>query len=468
LGPAAQTVGHRELAKRFPAQFQWGVATSAYQIEGAADEHGRGASIWDVFCSEPGRIGDGSSGASACDHYHRLETDLDLIQSLNVGAYRFSVSWPRVQPLGQGNWNESGFAFYHRLVEGLLSRGIAPHMTLYHWDLPQALQDHGGWFNRDAVHRFADYAAECARRFGDRVASFVTLNEPWVVAHLGHETGVFAPGLKNRGVAVQVSHHLLLAHGLGLQAMRAEGTRAPLGIVLNLSPIHPASNSDDDQAKAKLADGLLVRWYMDPLMRGSYPEDVLLHLEADGPKVRAGDMQTIRQPLDLLGINYYTRGVAAAAIDGAARGRGVEVTDMGWEVYPSGLSELLLRLNTDYVLPPVFITENGAAYVDQLIDGKVIDSERIRYLASHISALADAMCQGVEVRGYFAWSLMDNFEWASGYSKRFGLVFVDFATHERVLKESGRWYRDFLGAWRDTAGHNPQQSVLAGAKCSQI
>ena len=438
------------LAQRFPAAFVWGVATSAFQIEGAAHEGGRADSIWDVFCRQPGVIADGSSGERACDHYHRLEADLDLIASLKVGAYRFSIAWPRVQPLGQGAWNEPGFAFYERLVDGLLKRGVAPHPTLYHWDLPQALQEQGGWPERATASRFADYAAEVARRLGDRVASIVTINEPWVVAALGHEAGIFAPGQKSRKAAIQASHHLLLGHGLALQAMRARAGNAQLGIVLNQSPIHPASDSMADRDKAQLDDGLLVRWYMDPLLRGSYPQDVLEHLGGDAPQVEDGDLGIIGGPLDLLGINYYTRGIATAG-GVATLQPGGDVTDMGWEVYPSGLSELLTRLHADYRLPPIYITENGAAYPDQPVGGRVTDSARIKYLHTHIAAVADALEAGVDVRGYFTWSLLDNFEWAYGYTKRFGLVYVDYATQQRIPKDSALWYRDFLATSKHAA-----------------
>lgn len=431
------------LAQRFPGDFIWGVATSAYQVEGAAREDGRGDSIWDEFCRRPGAIKDGSSGEHACDHYHRMSDDVGLIAGLGVNAYRFSLAWPRVQPLGAGAWNEKGFDFYDRLIDGLLERGIAPYLTLYHWDLPQALQENGGWMNRDTVGRFADYADEVARRFGDRAASIVTHNEPWVVAILGHEAGIFAPGLKSQKSAMQVAHHLLLSHGIAVEAMRARHCAAPLGIVLNQAPIHPATDSPQDLAKARLDDGLTIRWYMDALLLGSYPEDVLAFLGEDAPQVAPGDMAAIRQPLDFLGINYYTRNLSGtgAPLDPIASGK--EVTDMGWEVFPAGLTELLLRLNADYRLPPVYITENGAAYRDRLADGRVADTDRVRYLHSHIAAMADALDGGVDVRGYFVWSLLDNFEWADGYTKRFGLVHVDYATQRRTLKDSAHWYRAF-------------------------
>ena len=444
----------------FPKDFVWGVATSAYQIEGAAQQDGRGPSIWDTFAHTPGTIQDHSSGDVACDHYARLEQDLDLLQQLGVPAYRFSVSWPRVQPLGQGAWNEAGLAFYERLIDGLQQRGIAAHLTLYHWDLPQALQDQGGWGVRSTAQHFAAYAKVIAERFGARLTSIATLNEPWVVATLGHEAGIFAPGLKERKLAMQVSHHLLLAHGLALQAMREVASRhgggPRLGIVLNQAPVHAATDSAADRARAQLEDGLLVRWYMDPLLRAGYPQDVLAHLGLDAPQVEEGDMALISAPLDFLGVNYYTRSMASAgatptgtgsssAASGvAAPSTSLGVTAMGWEVYPAGLTELLRRLARDYRLPPLYITENGAAYEDQVQGARVHDAERTRYLQMHVAALHDAIVAGVDVRGYFAWSLFDNFEWAFGYSKRFGLVYVDFATQQRIVKDSALWYRGFI------------------------
>jgi beta-glucosidase len=435
----------RALARRFPPEFVWGVATSAYQIEGAAHEDGRGDSIWDEFCRRPGAIKDGSNGDRACDHYHRVDEDVDLMAGLGVRAYRFSIAWPRVQPHGEGAWSEKGFAFYDHLVDRLLARGIAPYLTLYHWDLPQALQEKGGWMSRDTTLRFAEYASEVARRLGDRAASIATHNEPWVVAILGHEAGIFAPGIRSQKAAMQVAHHLLLSHGVALDALRSQGCRAPLGIVLNQSPIHAASDSPEDVAKARLDDGLTIRWYMDALLLGRYPDDVLSFLGEDAPLVLEGDMDAIRRPLDFLGINYYTRNVSGTGAPQEPVQSGREVTDMGWEVFPAGLSELLGRLHEDYRLPPLYITENGAAYRDQLIDGRVADVDRIRFLQSHIAAMADAREAGVDVRGYFVWSLLDNFEWADGYSKRFGLVYVDYETQRRTLKDSAIWYRELCG-----------------------
>ena len=431
-------------AARFPKNFVWGVATSAFQIEGAHTADGKGPSIWDTFCRQPGVIADHSDGNTACQHYQRWADDLDLIAGLGVDAYRFSVSWPRVRPDGAGAWNEKGLDFYERLVDGLLARGVAPYVTLNHWDLPDALQAQGGWAHRDTVHRFVEYAQGMAQRLGDRVGAITTHNEPWVMAVLGHETGIFAPGIKSRAVATQVSHHLLLSHGLALQALRAQGCSADLGIVLNLSPMHPATGSPADHAKTALEDGKLLRWYMDPLFKGRYPDDVLADLGADAPLVQAGDLAAIQAPMDFLGINYYSRAVVSAGQPWDVHSSGREVTDMGWEVYPEGLTELLLRLHHDYAVPPLYVTENGGAFKDQMAAGRVHDHQRTDYIARHIDAVADAVRQGVRMGGYMVWSLLDNFEWASGYEKRFGIVHVDYETQVRTLKDSALWYRDFL------------------------
>jgi len=432
------------LAGQFPPDFVWGVATSAYQIEGAASEDGKGRSIWDSFCQLPGVIADGSNGDMACDHYHRWSEDLDLVASLGVNAYRFSVSWPRVRPNGSGAWNNKGVDFYERVVDGLLERGVTPYVTLNHWDLPQELQARGGWADRETVYRFVEYAQGIAARLGDRVASITTHNEPWVMSVLGHETGIFAPGVKDRAVAMQVAHHLMLSHGLALQALRAQGCKARLGIVLNLAPMHPATDTPADRVSAQLEDGRLLRWYMDPLFKATYPADVLAYLGTDAPQVQAGDMAAIATPMDFLGVNYYSRGVVSAAGPWDTKRSGLPLTDMDWEVYPEGLTELLLRLHRDYPVPPLFVTENGAAFKDHLVDGRVADERRIDYISRHLGAIAEAIRQGVSMQGYMVWSLMDNFEWASGFEKRFGIVYVDYASQTRTLKDSALWYRKFL------------------------
>ncbi len=439
------------LHSHFPPDFVWGVATSSFQIEGAANEDGKGESIWDAFCKQPGVIADASNGDVACDHFHRLDSDLDLIASLGVNAYRFSIAWPRVQALGHGEFNPKGLDFYERLVDGLKARGIQAFATLNHWDLPQGLQDRGGWNDRDTVHRFVDYARHVQARLGDRLDGITTHNEPWVVAVLGHEQGSFAPGIKSRKIATQVCHHLLLSHGLALQALRADGARSQLGIVLNLASCMPATAMPEDIAAAAMADARGRRWYADPLFKGSYPEEVLAELGADAPVVQPGDMAAIAQPMDYLGVNYYTRSVVSASgEDWKAKERGLPVTDMDWEIYPQGLTDLLLLLHRDYPsLPPVYITENGAAFKDQaVVAGRVQDDDRIAYLREHIAAVASAMRQGVPMAGYMVLSLMDNFEWASGYLKRFGIVHVDYDTLVRTPKASADWYRDFLQAWR--------------------
>lgn len=433
-----------ELRRRFPRDFVWGVATSAFQIEGAPRADGKGPSIWDEFCRVPGAIADGGNGDVACDHYHRLESDLDLIADLGVTAYRFSISWPRVQPLGTGPANDRGLAFYERLVDGLLERKIQPYATLYHWDLPAELQHRdGGWLARDTAYRFAEYAQIVAQRLGDRIVSFATHNEPWVSAVLGYERGVFAPGVKDRRVAYQASHHLLLSHALAMQAIRAN-TKAGVGIVLNMSPVYPATESELDAHHARLEDGRLIRWYTDALLKGQYPADIVDHLGADAPQVQPGDAQLIAQPCDFLGINYYHPTVSSGDNPAAPASNGAAVTDMGWEVAPHRLADLLLRLHRDYRLPPVFITENGAAYRDAVVGGRVEDEQRRQYIESHLVAVASAIQRGVDVKGYFVWSLMDNFEWAEGYRKRFGIVHVDYATLRRTLKSSAVWYRSLL------------------------
>jgi beta-glucosidase len=442
-----------ELSNRLPARFVWGIASSAFQIEGAAAADGKGASIWDEFCRLPGVIADGSDGRIACDHYNRLESDLDLIAGLGVSAYRFSISWPRIQPTGRGPVCDLGLDFYSRLVDGLLKRGIQPFGTLYHWDLPAALQhERGGWADRSTAYLFSDYAALVARRLGDRVRSFATHNEPWVTATLGHELGHFAPGIKSRAVAMQASHHCLLSHGLAAQAMRGSRSDLEIGIVLNLSPVYPATDSAADVAQASREDGLLVRWYLDPLLRGEYPADIVDHLAADAPHIQTGDAQLIAQPLDFLGVNYYHPVISSVARPFAHARAGTQVTDMGWEVAPAGITDLLTRLDREYELPPLFITENGAAYRDLVVDGEIKDEDRRAYIDSHIRAIADAIDDGVDVRGYFLWSLMDNFEWAAGYTKRFGIYYVDYQTQTRILKQSGLWYRDLAAAFNQAHG----------------
>lgn len=445
---------------RFPDGFVWGAATASFQIEGASTEDGRGPSIWDTLCARPGAILDGSDGSVACDHYHRWESDLDMLAGLGLTAYRFSIAWPRVMPTGRGAINEKGLAFYDRLVDGLLARGITPYATLYHWDLPQALEDDGGWRARDTAYRFADYAAITQFRLGDRVRHWATLNEPWCSAFLGHASGEHAPGRTDPAEAVLASHHLLLGHGLAAQALHGGRRPAEVGIVVNLYDVTPASDSPADLDAARRFDGQQNRWYLDPVLTGSYPEDVVAdHARfTDMSFVKDGDLETISTRLDWLGINYYSsfvvRGLDAPAepVPGARPTpwigtedveivqTGLPQTHMGWDVVPEGLTSTLVRVATDYDAPPIFITENGAAYDDVVVDGEVHDADRAAYVEAHLRACLEAVNRGVDLRGYFIWSLMDNFEWAWGYTRRFGVVRVDYDTQERTVKDSAKAY----------------------------
>jgi beta-glucosidase len=455
-----------------PADFLWGVATSAQQIEGAAGEDGRGESIWDRFASVPGRIADGSDPAVACDHYHRWREDLDLLRRLGVGAYRFSIAWPRVLPDGRGKINPAGLDFYDALVDALLAAGIRPFATLYHWDLPQALQERGGWNTRDTAAAFADYAAVVGRRLGDRVLHWATHNEPWCVATLGHEAGEHAPGHRDPAEALRVGHHLLVSHGWAAQVLRQSAPGAAVGIVLIFSPAYPASDDDADREAARRFDGAFNRWYLEPLLRGRYPEDAVADRVRRGhlpgpelPFVRRGDLQAIASPLDFLGVNYYSRVVVRAGEGGEPVAVPVapveERTDMGWEVFPDGLRDLLLRLHREYRPPVLYVTENGMSHtVAPDAAGRVADARRIDYLRAHVAAMREAMAAGVPLGGYFVWSLLDNWEWARGYGQRFGLYHVDYATQRRLPKDSAAWYRDLVAAGpeADAAGpSNPRR-----------
>ncbi|MDQ3871143.1 MAG: GH1 family beta-glucosidase [Chloroflexota bacterium] len=439
----------------FPADFRWGVATAAYQIEGAVDVDGRGESIWDRFSHTPGKTFNGDTGDLACDHYHRYGEDVELMARLGIRAYRFSIAWPRLFPSGAGRPNRKGIDFYARLVDRLLADGIAPAITLYHWDLPQALQDTGGWANRDTARRFGDYADAAFRALGDRVALWITHNEPWVAAFLGHFTGDHAPGVADLRTALAAAHHLLLSHGLAVDAYRGLGLSAPIGITLNLYPTYPHSDTSADVEAALTADGYTNRWFLDPVLRATYPDDMLaLFADRMGPLdfVRDGDLSVAGRAIDFLGVNYYTRGVIRAA---PAQPFGYEavdplerrapVTDMPTEIAPDALTDLLARLKRDYREIPLYITENGAAFNDRIdADGQVRDARRVEFLRSHFAAAARAIEKGVPLRGYFVWSFMDNFEWAYGYSKRFGLVYVDYATQRRVPKSSASFFREVI------------------------
>ncbi len=431
----------------FPHDFTWGVATSSFQIEGAWDADGKGPSIWDTFCLDQANIKDGSDGTVACDHYNRYREDVTLMASLGVDAYRFSMAWARVQPDGKGAWNEAGFDFYSRLLDALAENNIRAHITLYHWDLPQGLQDDGGWLNRDTAYHFADYAREVARRFGDRVEAIATHNEPWCTANLGYGNAQFAPGVRDLKQSIQVSHHLLLSHGLAMTAMRDVGSSAKLGIVLNQWTADAATDSQEDRDMAEFEYARSVQWFMDPIFKGHYPELALRGHGDNAPVVHEGDFAIIQQKIDFLGCNYYFRSWCSAAVPPVPAPARHGVTDMGWEIFPEGLPELLLKLKAEYPdLPPVYITENGMANADTIDGGQVHDPERIAYVRSHLAALKEAMDAGVNVQGYFLWSLLDNFEWNSGYAKRFGIVHVDYATQKRTPKDSALWYREFIAA----------------------
>ncbi|WP_419996335.1 GH1 family beta-glucosidase [Streptomyces boninensis] len=438
-----------------PHDFVWGAATAAYQIEGAVAEDGRSPSIWDTYSHTPGKVAGGDTGDVACDHYHRWPEDIALLRELGVDAYRFSIAWPRVVPGGDGAVNEKGLAFYDRLTDALLEAGITPYPTLYHWDLPQVLQDRGGWPERETAEHFAAYAAVVADRLGDRITHWTTLNEPLCSAWIGHLDGAMAPGLTDLKAAVRASYHLHLGHGLAVQALRAAVPGARIGLVNNLTHCEPASGSDADVAAAWRSDGHTNRWWMDPIHGRGYPADMRELYGVELPE-RPGDLATIAAPLDWLGLNYYFRNVVAADPSGPVPyARQIALppearrTAMGWEVHADGLRKTLRRLTKDYGPRRVYVTENGSAYPDTVTpDGRVHDPERVRYLDEHLAACAAAVAEGVPLAGYFAWSLLDNFEWAYGYDKRFGLVHVDYETQRRTVKDSGRRYAELVRACR--------------------
>jgi len=436
----------------FPNHFLLGAATAAYQVEGAAHEDGRAPSIWDTFCRIPGKVRHGDTGDIACDHYHRLDEDLDLIAALGLQAYRFSIAWPRVMPDGNGKVNQKGLDFYRRLLDGLKSRDVVPMATLYHWDLPQTLQDKGGWLNRDTADRFADYVSTMAAAFGNDVAFWVTLNEPWCSAFAGHLEGRHAPGLTDLASAVAAAHHLLLAHGLAVRALRAADITGQVGIALNLSDVVPATSQAEDVVAAARVDGYENRWFLDPLLRGGYPEDMLAWYgqQADLSAIRQEDFEVIRARVDFVGINYYERKLVSRGdgVNGAQRQPPEgPLTAGGLPVRPDGLSHILNRVHSEYTNLPLYVTENGAAFNDYVDpEGGVDDIERIAFLDRHLRSVQAAILAGIDVRGYFVWSLMDNLEWADGYGRRFGIVYVDFRTQTRIPKASAEWYREFIGA----------------------
>jgi beta-glucosidase len=432
---------------RFPDGFRWGTATAAYQIEGAPDADGKGPSIWDTFSHRPGTVQNGDTGDVACDHYHRYADDVALMAGLGLDAYRFSVSWPRVIPDGSGAPNAAGLAFYDRLVDALLARGITPFVTLYHWDLPQALQDRGGWGNREIAGWFGDYAACLGRALGDRVRHWITFNEPFAFIVIGHVFGIHAPGLREPALAFQAAHHMNLAHGDAVRALRATSPGASIGITQVSMPCYPASDGEADLAATRRYDGFVNRWYWEPPLSGRYPDDILERLGPLTPRSDAGDAARMSPPIDFFGHNSYTRAVVrddpgSALIGATAIDPGNPKTAMGWEIYPDHLYDALTRISRDYGRPAIYITENGASFDDVVRDGAVDDPQRAEYLRTHLAACQRAIADGVDLRGYFCWSLLDNFEWAYGYGKRFGIVHVDFATQQRLVKASGRFFAE--------------------------
>jgi beta-glucosidase len=437
------TSEHELPGSGFPADFAWGTATAAYQIEGAATEDGKGESIWDRFSHTPGMIDDGANGDIACDSYHRWPGDVDLMAQLNLNAYRFSLAWTRILPDGYGRVNQAGLDYYSRLVDGLLERGIAPYVTLYHWDLPQALEDKGGWPNRDTAKAFAEFAHVAAARLGDRVGHWITHNEPHIVLYHGYLYGTKAPGHKDPALLAPVAHHLLLSHGLATQALRAAGARE-VGITVNITDLEPASDREEDAQAARDMDALYHRVFLDPIYRGAYPDDLARLLPMPDGLVQLGDLETVSSAQDFLGVNYYSCGRARAArglfgIPESLPPRG-PLTAMGWEVYPDGLTNVLLRVHRDYAPKKVYITENGAAYPDTLTpEGEIHDPERTNYLRRHFVAARGAIAGGAPVRGYFVWSLLDNFEWSYGYAPRFGVIYTDYPTQRRIAKDSARF-----------------------------
>lgn len=437
----------------FPDDFLWGTATSAYQIEGAWEEDGKGESIWDRFVHTPGKVEHGDTGDVACDHYHRFQEDVALMRELKLKAYSLTISWPRIMPQGRGKVNQKGLDFYSHLVDALLETGITPLVTLYHWDLPQALQEKDGWANRDIAGWFGDYASITARHLGNRVKLWATMNEPQIFSTLGYLLGIHAPGITDPLLYFPASHHINLAHAEGVVAIRAESSSAKVGTVLQLPPIYPRTDSEQDQRAARIIDGLMNRWYAEPVLMGSYPEDTLEILKPLNLPIEEGDLERIHQPLDFVGLNLYTRifvrhdknvPMLEAMIDLEHRLPDAQYTTMGWEIYPPAIYESLMRFKNEWGDPPVYVTENGAAFDDEVVNGEVVDQPRIDYLKGYLRELRRAMDEGVKVKGYFLWSFMDNFEWAFGYTKRFGIVHIDFNTQKRTPKKSALWYREMI------------------------
>ncbi|MGH2331479.1 GH1 family beta-glucosidase [Thermoanaerobacter mathranii] len=438
---------------KFPKDFVWGVATSSYQIEGAVNEDGRTPSIWDTFSKTEEKTYQGHTGDVACDHYHRYKEDVEIMKEIGVKAYRFSIAWPRIFP-EEGKYNSKGIDFYKRLVDELLKKDIMPVVTIYHWDLPQwAYEKGGGWLNRDSVKWFAEYATKLYEELGDVIPLWITHNEPWCASILSYGIGEHAPGHKNYREALIAAHHILLSHGEAVKAFREMNIKgSKVGITLNLTPVYPASEKEEDKLAAQYADGFSNRWFLDPIFKGNYPQDMMeLYSKIIGEFdfIKEGDLETISVPIDFLGVNYYTRNIIKYNENSMLKGENVPApgkrTEMGWEISPESLYDLLKRLDREYTKLPMYITENGAAFKDEVTeDGRVRDDERIEYIKEHLKAAAKFIEEGGNLKGYFVWSLMDNFEWAHGYSKRFGIVYVDYETQKRILKDSAWWYKEVI------------------------
>lgn len=436
---------------QFPKDFKWGSATAAYQIEGATDVDGRGPSIWDTFAKTPGKVRNGDNGDVACGSYYKYGEDVELLDDLGADIYRFSVSWPRIFPEGTGKVNQKGVEYYHRLIDALLDKGIEPMLTLYHWDLPQALQDKGGWGNRDTIQAFVDYASFMYQEFNGKVKYWITLNEPWCVAFLSNFIGEHAPGNRNPQLAVNISHHLMIAHGAAVKKFRELNIKGQIGYAPNTTWLEPYSNRQEDIDACRREIGIYIDWFMDPVFKGEYPQFLLDWMKQSGIEleIEAGDLETIHQPIDFLGINYYTGHVAKykegeGAFHHELVEYGYERTDIGWPIYPDGLYNVLLTIKEKYGDIPIYITENGACYNDEPKDGEVKDLKRIDYLKKHLIAVDRSIKSGVNVKGYLVWSLLDNFEWAYGYSMRFGIVHVNFRTLERTKKDSFYWVKQTI------------------------
>ncbi len=437
---------------QFPADMKWGTATASYQIEGAYNEGGRGPSIWDTFSKTPGKIVNGDNGDVACDSYHRYEEDVEIMKDLGIDMYRFSISWPRIFPNGTGEVNQEGLDYYHRLVDELLANGMEPMCTLYHWDLPQALQDQGGWDNRATIDAFEAYAEVIFNEFNGKIKHWITFNEPWCVSFLSNYIGAHAPGNRDLQLAVNVAHHLHVAHGRTVKRFRELGTEGQIGYAPNVEWNEPYSTSQKDIDACRRAGGWFIEWFFDPVFIGTYPDFMVDWLEKKGVSVQIeeGDMEMISQPIDFLGINYYTGSVGRfkeneGLFDHERVDQGYQKTDIGWNVYPEGFYKVLTYINEKYGTIPIYITENGSCYNEGPVDGRVRDEGRIDYLKQHLIALHRSIEDGVNIKGYLTWSLLDNFEWAEGYSMHFGIVHVDYRTLERTKKDSFYWYKQTIG-----------------------